>query len=1183
MLRKISAVAVLLTLLCACQMSSVERITPDALRSEYLVNPGGIDQLAPRLSWTIASQIRGQKQSAYRVLVASSRALLKKEQGDLWDTGKVASDQSNQLAYAGKPLRSNMQCFWKVMIWDAAGKASDWSTPAYWSMGLLNAEDWQAEWIGLDQAPKNKPEYRAALDGKNEVVVITKAVYGVLDKPEKQVDLKALLQKWVDDGNLLVTPTSQFAGKDPAPGEPKKLLVECTVGGRKVKGTVAENQELDLSIGRKRKEYLPAPYLRKEFNVDAAVKRAVVYATAQGVFELNLNGERVGDEYFMPGWTDYKQRIYYRAYDVTEMLETGENAIGAILGDGWFRGNISCIDQNRYGRLIRLKAQLHIEYTDGSTEVIGSDDSWKAAYGPIVESDMQAGEVYDARREMPGWDRAGFDASAWLPVVTGSDLNPPLDAYPGDPVRCTMELPTLELTEPETGNYVFDLGQNFSGWIRLKVKGNAGDTVVMHFAEMLEADGTVYTANLRSARATDTYILKGGDEEVWEPHFTFHGFRYVQISGLRNPPTKDSVTGIVTHSDSPISAAFECSNPMVNQLYSNIVWGQRSNYLEVPTDCPQRDERLGWTGDTQVFIRTGCYNQDVSAFFTKWMTDLMDTQNRQGLFGNQAPVFHGHGAAAWACAGIISPWTIYQVYGDTRMIEENYDAMVRYMDAVGKDGLGGRKAHTWGDWLAPGQRPPTALISAAYHAYTTTLMADMAKAIGKHADAAKYQQQFEDIRTYFQATYVKPDGKIESELQTVYCMALQFDLLTDTQRKQAAHHLVERIKAKDYHLSVGFLGMPILLPTLTEIGRPDLAYRLIQNTTYPSWGYSIEQGATTIWERWNSFSKKDGFGDVTMNSFNHYSLGSCGEWMFRSMLGIESDGAGFKTIVMKPELGEGITWAKGHYDSIHGRIGSDWKRADGAFDWKISVPANTQATVYIPAKDAASVLESGNALAQAEGVTFLRMEDGRAVCEVISGNYMFRSTIGLLKRPWQASWVGATDAVDATIVIQKALYGQKGNPAKQADVSDKIQQMIDSGTFTITANNDLAGRDPAYEIKKTLELEYTVDGEPMTQSLVENTQVDLSVQAPEVVIIKALYGVKGNPAKQIDVSQQIRQAIAVENYRITANNTLSGRDPAHGVKKTLELEYTVGGKPMKQLLQENEPFDLIKSSKNKNK
>lgn len=971
------------------------------LRCEYLVNPVGIDASSPRLSWEICGKYeggnlkadRGLRQGAYRILVASSAELLKQNQGDLWDTGKVVSDQSNQIDYAGAQLRSRMLCFWKVMVWDKDGQSFGWSAPAFWSMGLLEASDWKALWIGLDKTPKNKPDYRAALDGKNPQIVIKKAIYGVLEDAEKQMDLKEAVQKHVDSGQLLLTPSNDFAGKDPAFEIKKKLQLEYTVDGRRVKTAIPENTEWDLSIGRKRKEYLPAPYLRKEFAVRAPVERAVVYATAQGVLEMQLNGKRVGDEFFMPGWTDYHKRIYYRAYDVTSMLEKGANAIGAILGDGWFRGNISVSDQNQYGTLLRFKAQLHIEYADGKSEIIGTDESWKAAYGPIIESDMQAGEVYDARREMPGWNLPGFDHGNWAPVVTGSNLNPPLEAYPGAPVRCTEELPTLELTEPVAGNYVFDLGQNFSGWIRLKVKGNAGDKVVMQFAEMLKEDGTVYTANLRSARAMDTYILKGGGEEVWEPHFTFHGFRYVQISGLQGRPAADAVTGIVVHSDASSASSFECSDPMVNKLYSNIIWGQRSNYLEVPTDCPQRDERLGWTGDTQVFIRTACYNQDVSAFFTKWVVDLMDTQDRRGLFGNQAPVFHGYGAAAWACAGIISPWTIHKVYGDTRMIADNYDAMARYLEACGKDGLGGRKLHTWGDWLAPSGRPPAAFISTAYYAYTTSLMAEMAGVLGKSEDVDKYNKQFDAIQTYFQETYVQPDGRIESNLQTVYCMALSFDLLTDIQREQAAAHLVERIEERGYHLSVGFLGMPILLPTLTDMGRSDLAYRLIQNTTYPSWGYSIEQGATTIWERWNSFSKDEGFGDVSMNSFNHYSLGSCGEWMFRSMLGIDSDGAGFRKIAMKPELGEGIHWAKGHYDSICGRISSDWKRDGDIFRWKIVVPPNTTATLYVPAIDAASVLESGKLASKVSGITYLRMEENRAVFAVVSGTYEFCSRI----------------------------------------------------------------------------------------------------------------------------------------------------------------------------------------------
>jgi alpha-L-rhamnosidase len=978
--------------LMSCSAFAANDAELNSLRCEYHNNPLGIDITEPRLSWVSQSEKRGWKQSAYQILVAASQKALDADRGDLWDSGKVEAQQSIQIPYAGKPLLSHSQCFWKVKVWDQNGAASPWSQTATWSMGLLNETDWQAQWIGHDKAVKITPNRDAELAGKGHKITITKALYGIKGNSKKHVDIKEKLQAHVDAGNLSLKVTNEFAGKDPAFEEKKVLEAQWLVDDWKSGSVTAENSVCDLTIGRP-KQYLPAPYLRKEFTVATGVKRAIIYATAQGVYELSLNGQRVSNDVFMPGWTDYKQRIYYTAYDVTDLLKEGPNAIGAILGDGWFRGNISCVGQNKYGNKLRFKAQLHIDYDNGQSKILTTDSDWKASYGPILESDMQAGEVYDARLEMPGWNQAGFDQSSWSPIVTGSSIKPLLQAYPGVPVRAVKELPAVKVTEPTPGTYVFDLGQNFSGWARLKVNGQAGDEVTMIFAEMLKDDGSAYTINLRSARAVDTYVLKGGGEEVWEPRFTFHGFRYVQVTGLKEKPTADAITGIVLYSDSPESSSFECSNPMVNKIQENIVWGQRSNYLEVPTDCPQRDERLGWTGDTQVFIRTGCYNQDVSEFFTKWMVDLMDTQNRQGLFGNQAPVFHGHGAAAWACAGIICPWTIYKVYGDTRMIETHYDAMVRYMDACGKDGLGGRKAHTWGDWLAPAGRPPTALISAAYHAYTTSLMAEMAVALGKIDDATKYNKQFQDIRAHFQKTFVKADGKIESELQTAYCMALSFDLLTAAQRKQAEAHLIERIKKDNYHLSSGFLGIPILLPTLTDMGRSDIAYRMIQNTTYPSWGYSIEQGATTIWERWNSYSKDKGFGDVKMNSFNHYSLGACGEWMFRSMLGIETDGAGFKKITMKPELGEGITWAKGHYDSIQGRISSDWKIENKTFHWNITVPANTTATVYVPAKDAAAVTESGKAASEAEGVKFLRMENDRAVYQVAAGTYQFSSSI----------------------------------------------------------------------------------------------------------------------------------------------------------------------------------------------
>ncbi len=982
--------------------SIVGKLNPVELRCEYLKNPLGIDEVQPRLSWRLETsgqgvEVRSLKQIAYRVLVASSAEKLEQNQGDLWDTGKVESDQSIQLSYNGKPLQSHMQCFWKVMVWGNDGKPYHWSKLGHWSMGLLNPDDWVAKWIGFDKTLESK----SARDSEKKVV-INRAIYGAPNNTGQQVEVTDKLHAQVTARNFKVKASNELAGRDPAFGTKKVLVVDFSVDGIAHKLTISENKTTNLltgrSIGGKEKKYLPSPHLRKEFEVDGKIVRATLYATAQGFFEMHLNGKRVGDEYFMPGWTDYRKRIYYRTYDVTSMLDPGSNAIGAILGDGWFRGNISVKGQNQYGKHIRVKAQLQIDYADGRSKLITTGPSWKGSFGPILESDMQAGETYDARKEIPGWNCPGFDSSNWSAVSVGSALQvkPLIRAYPGVPVRKTQELHTLNINEPQSKKFVFDLGQNFSGWIRLKVTGKAGQKIVMRFGEMLNANGTVYTENLRGARVIDTYICKGDGEEVWEPHFTFHGFRYVEIMGLYTKPSPGTVTGIVVHSDAAMTSSFECFNPMLNQLYSNILWGQRSNYLEVPTDCPQRDERLGWTGDTQVFIRSGCYNQDVASFFTKCNIDLIDTQNESGTFGHQAPVFHGHGSPGWADAGVICPWTIYHVYGDVRMIAEHYDQMARFIEYCKSKGLKGPGNKGFGDWLAINSITPKDLISQAYFAYSTSLMIEIADAVGKKEDAEKFRQLLAAIKADFQRSFVQPDGKISGDSQTAYCLAICFDLLTDLQREQAATHLVERIKTKDYHLSVGFLGVNILLPALTEIGRSDLAYRLIQNKTYPSWGYSIEQGATTIWERWNSYTKKDGFGPVKMNSFNHYAYGSCNEWIFRSMLGIDTDCAGYKKIKMKPEFpslsnvdwGINPPWAKGHYDSIYGRISSDWKWKNEVFLWTVSIPPNTMATVYMP-ENAESLTESGKPIAKAKGIKFLRNEKGRAVYELQSGQYSF--------------------------------------------------------------------------------------------------------------------------------------------------------------------------------------------------
>jgi len=879
------------------------------LACEFLSDPLGIDVAQPRLSWRIESSARGARQTAYQVLVASTPQALGEDKGDLWDSGKVASDATAHVAYAGKPPASHQQAFWKVRVWDAAGNPSAWSAAAKWSMGLLDAAEWKAAWIGSDAA-----------------------------KPAEM--------PWV------------------------KIAPGSAAG----------------------KVYLPATYVRKDFLVpaSAAPVRAVLYVTTLGVVEPHLNGRRVGDEYFTPGWTDYKQRLYYRAYDVTGLVKAGPNTIGAILGDGWFRGNVSNKGQNQYGHKTRLMAQLHLFGADGTQQTIASDATWQAGFGPILESDMQAGETYDARREVPGWDEPCFSARRWPAVDTGAEVKPKIEAYPGVAVRKIAEIKAVAVTEPRPGLYVVNMGQNFAGWVRLAVSEPAGTAVVMRFGEMLNADGTVYRENLRSARATDTYVCKGGGPETWEPHLTFHGFQYVQVEGPTKKPGLEALTGVVASSDAAIAGEFESSSPLVNKIFSNTLWGQRSNYFEVPTDCPQRDERLGWTGDTQVFVRTGAYNMDVAAFFTKWMTDLADAQTPEGALPIMAPSHHPGWSPGWSDAGVVVPWTLYHVYGDTRLLQRHYAAMARHVAyyKTKSPGLIGPK-EGFGDWLAVNSETSKDLIATAYFAHSARLLAEMAAALGKKDDAAGYRKLFEDVRVAFQKKFFTPEGRmIETESQTGYLLALRFDLLTADQHRVAAERLVADIDAKK-HLATGFLGVNLLLPTLTDIGRTDLAYGLLQNTTYPSWGYSIEQGATTIWERWNSYTKDAGFGPVSMNSFNHYAYGSCVEWIYRTVLGIDALEPGFRRILIRPAPGGGLTWARGHYDSLRGRIATSWKIEGDTLSLDVTLPANTSGEIHVPAPSREAVTEGGRPATQSAGLKFLRMDGGAAVFDAASGSYRF--------------------------------------------------------------------------------------------------------------------------------------------------------------------------------------------------
>jgi alpha-L-rhamnosidase len=1061
---------------CRGEVTMVEQIAESCrvavkyLRCEYRVNPLGIDVVQPRLSWILESQQRAQIQSAYQILVATSKENLGQDQGDIWDSGKVESDRSNQIVYKGKPLQSRMRCYWKVRVWDKDGQVSAWSEPAFWTMGLLEPDEWRAQWIGYDSGPSgsqtgkgkaisledckwiwfgegdprksegqgrrffrhrveigsDKKIKRAnfRLAANNEVILFLngKEIYCIPGlKVSETIDITGELKP--GENTLAIESTNENDAANHAVltgklliefenGEPMTIVIDSLWKASDSRRENWQQTDFDDSDWQNAQEIAkmgdqpwgnvsedelvlpPPPYLRKSFKLGGDIERAVVYVTALGLYEMHINGKRVGDDYFTPGWTDYPTRVYYQTYEVTEMIKEGDNAIGAILADGWYAGYVG-FGQKRenYGSRPRLLVQLEVEYADGGRETIVTDKSWKADYGPLLEADFLMGETYDGGREMPGWDTADFDDSSWEAVAVTKKNDGKVQSFPGVPVKKIMEITPKQTTKPGDGVYVFDMGQNFAGFVRLKAKGKSGTKIVLRFAEMLNPNGTIYTENLRAARCSDTYILKGAGWEIWEPRFTFHGFRYVEVTGYPDEPGPDAITGIVVHSDTSPAGSFECSNPMVNQLYSNIVWSQRSNFIEIPTDCPQRDERLGWTGDAQIFIRTATYNMDVAAFFTKWLVDLEDAQGADGAFPDVAPrkVAVGDGTAAWGDAGVICPWTIYQAYGDTRVIERNYDAMKKWIAYLKKNSRNLlRPAAGYGDWVSIASDTPKDVIATAYFAYSTRLLSKMAAAIGKDDDAARYEKLFEQIKKAFNKAYVTNDAGVKGETQTCYVLALYFDLLPDDKRPHAVEHLIEAIRKKDWHLSTGFVGLSYLLPTLTEAGHLDVAYRLLTNDTFPSWGYSIRNGATTIWERWDGWTEDKGFQDPNMNSFNHYSFGAVGRWLFGTVAGIDTDGPGYKRIIIRPRPGE-ITSAKASYDSIHGMIATDWILKNDTFKLDVTIPANTTATVYIPADSAEYVTEGGRKISEADAVQFLRIENGCAIFTVGSGRYQFES------------------------------------------------------------------------------------------------------------------------------------------------------------------------------------------------
>ena len=915
---------------------------------EYRTNPLGIDVIAPRFSWQLESDRRGARQTAYQILAASNPDLLK-EKADLWDSGRQDADRSVLVPYEGPPLRSRQRVYWQVKVWDERCEVSE-SEPAWFELGLLGRSDWQASWVG------------AALRGGARTTV-------------------------------------------------------------------------------------PVPFLRKTFRLLGAVASARLYVTALGVYECSLNGETVGEDVFTPGWTEYRKRVQYGVYDVSGLLREGDNALGAMLGDGWAVGFVGLGGRQNYADQPRLLAQLEVTLEDGSSVTVVSDEGWTHGFGPILESDMFMGEAYDARLEFPGWNTPDFDDRGWLPVKRFDDTGAALVATNGPTVRRIQELKPISDPVDKSDlihrRVVLDLGQNMVGRVRFRGTAPAGTTVVFRFAEVLDADGSLYITNLRGARATDVYTFKGEGEEVWEPKFTFHGFRYVELSGYPGEVTRDTVTGVVLHSEMAETGQFQTSDPTLNQLQHNIVWGQKGNFVDVPTDCPQRDERLGWTGDIQVFARTAAFNMDVAGFMTRWAGDVADAQSDAGCIPPVVPaVLPGFddGGPAWADAAIICPWTMYLCYGDLRILEENYGVMTRFMDFLETSSPGSIRCapdykgwRGFGDWLSINADTPRDLIGTAFFAYDAKLMADIAQALGREDDAQRYHGLAEKVKEAFGRRFLKGGegvptaspaatgrnadqadaisrgnlevvdyGPVVSEVfndtftptQTAYVLALHFNLLPEPLRPLAVGELVADIRRRDGHLSTGFVGAPYLPHVLSYNGELDTAFALLNQTSWPSWLYSVTQGATTIWERWDGWTEERGFQDPGMNSFNHYAYGSIGAWLYEKVAGLELDpeAPGYKHFYVRPKLGGGLTSASTSLRSPYGRIETAWHLEGEALHIDVTVPANTTATVTLPAS---YVMERGLETAVVTGAA----EQGEHSLDVGSGHFHFRAEKSLSERP----------------------------------------------------------------------------------------------------------------------------------------------------------------------------------------
>ena len=1065
----------------ACAQSS-NAGKPFALQCDALEHAIGDDNAAPHLSWKIQDVRVGARQSAYRITVASTAALLTGGHADVWDSGRMQSDMSVDVAYAGPQLKPETRYYWRVQAWDHNGKPYPASDVSWWETGLMGQDHWLGQWIGYEDREQS------AIRAANAQWVTNPKVDNYQGKGETRHDLRLSFESptaaraailyvtgedtasaWLN-GAQVMQPEKQppwgrgpwrtyrrvdIAGQVHAGANVLAIEIMHYEGGRTITPVNAvlyiENADgstrtfktggpgwksnfeaagnwqsagFDDSAWPAPMEYpathdafgggdvlgIPLPTasvaaLRHGFQLNKAVVSARLYATALGAYKFNLNGKEVSDQVLAPNWTDYRQRVFYQTYDVTSLLAKGENVIGAYLAPGWYSTPLEWVGQgNNYGATpAALKAQLKITYSDGSAQWISTDSTWKADISPILSAEIYNGETYDARRMQKGWDRPGFADAKWHSVKVIDPHEPEILWQSFQPIRAIHTIHPVSVTSPQAGVYIYDFGQNFAGVPRISLRGHVGSTVRLRFGELLNSDGTLYTANLRNAKATDYYTFASDGVETYEPSFTFHGFRYMELTGAKERPGSDAIEAVVLHTDAPISAQLSTGSAIVNQLWKNILWGQYSNFLGVPTDCPQRDERLGWSADAQVFWRAASYNMDLTAFSRKYAGDLRGTLGTVGMFGIYAPgtgkVNSGFGPG-WSDAGIIVPWTSWIQSGDKTIIDQNWSGMERYLATI----LAANSNYLWsqnrginfGDWLSPEGTTSDELIATAYWAYDAKLMSQMAHAAGRTEDERKYADLYAKISDAFRRAYIHPGGVVAwqksasqvelVESQTGYVLALHMDLLPEEMRAQAAQRLVDRIAKNGWKLGTGFLGTPYLLEVLCDTQHADVAYRLLLNTQYPSWGYMIEHGATTMWERWNGDKM---LGDPGMNSFNHYAYGAVAEWLYRYAAGVDTTelDAGFHTILLHPNFDSRIGKVDFSYESRYGSIHSKWEMTGGNVEWQVAVPANTTARVLIPSADKSSYVIDGKSLQESPLAKQLPGMGNFLVYELAAGRY----------------------------------------------------------------------------------------------------------------------------------------------------------------------------------------------------